>query len=180
MAKTRSLLTGDMIDLPEEEVETGMTEEQAMAIAARAEARVVEADRQVAEAQRICMVADRARLSAESELVTMTARVQAMKDLLVIAERNVFSEKSSKELALSQVSSLEAQVRMLSLEVDMSTSLRQAIEEMKGHMNSNTMDLKSNIMSTPHDDAVPIFELSFQRDSNGRIKTPVIAKPRVQ
>jgi len=176
MVKRYSLISGTEVEYPDPpEVEEPETEEEI-------NERVAQADRRCAVAEIKAETAHRARVMAESDLITMTAKVDAMRDLLRSSEARVETERMAKESALARVVSLESEVDRMSMSIATTDSMRQLVDEVKGNFTSHMSNMKETVLSASArpGEAAPTFELSFSRDSNGRIKSPVTAKPRVQ
>ena len=138
-----------------------------------------EADEKVAAAERRVMDADRARVAAEAELATLSVRLNATKDALLMSEGRVTSMESEKRAVEARLRMVQEDCTRLESQLVAAQSMRATADEMIEHIRSNAANTQHAItsVSATRGDA-PTFELSFTRDSTGRIKSPVTAKPR--
>lgn len=120
----------------------------------------------------------RKRVAVESELATLTVRLQASRDALLMAETRMATMEAEHETLEARLSLAQQECSRLEAQLVAAQSLRATADELIQHIRSNSENMQKAVSAQAGD--APIFELSFQRDSNGRIKTPVIATPKMQ
>jgi chromosome segregation ATPase len=153
MGKRYSLLTGQEIDV-EDEVEEEWPEVSAMSEA-------------------------RKRIIVESQLATLTVRLQASRDALLMSETRMATMEAEKQTLEARLRLAQDECTRLEAQLVAAQSMRATADELINHIRSNAESVQHVITAQAgvSGDA-PTFELSFVRDSAGRIKSPVTAIPR--
>jgi len=152
MGKRYSLLTGQEIDVPDDAEDMQDTSGDPQAEARR-------------------------RIALETELGTMRVRLQAARDALLQSEMRMLALETETKtiedrLTLSQQECARMEAQLIAFQ-----SMRATADELLQHMSANHQSVKEAITIRAAAGA-PTFDFSFVRDSAGRIKSPVTAKPR--
>lgn len=153
MGKRYSLLTGQEIDV-EDEVEEEWPEVNAMSEA-------------------------RKRIIVESQLATLTVRLQASRDALLMSETRMATMEAEKQTLEARLRLSQEECARLEAQLVSAQSMRATADELINHIRSNSENVQQAITARSEESSeTPTFELSFVRDSAGRIKSPVTAIPR--